>query len=94
MHVLSFPPKFKEGQEVNCEIDKERRFQLAKHHTSTHIVNAAARKVLGNHINQAGAKKDLDKATIDLTHYQALTDEELKKIEKEANKIVKNSINV
>lgn len=94
VHVLSFPPKFKEGDEVSCEIDKERRFQLAKHHTSTHIVNAAARKVLGNHVNQAGAKKDLDKATIDITHYQALTDEELKKIEKEANKIVKNSIDV
>ena len=94
MHVLSFPPKFSEGGEVSCEIDIERRFQLAKHHTSTHIVNAAARKILGNHINQAGAKKDLDKATIDITHYQALTDEELKKIEKEANKIVKNSINV
>lgn len=94
VHVLSFPPKFSEGDEVNCEIDKERRFQLAKHHTSTHIVNAAARKVLGSHINQAGAKKDLDKATIDITHYQALTDEELKKIEKESNKIVRNSIDV
>ena len=65
---------------------------MAKHHTSTHIVNAAARKVLGNHINQAGAKKDVDYATIDLTHYQSITDEELEKIEKEANKLVKQSI--
>jgi alanyl-tRNA synthetase/misacylated tRNA(Ala) deacylase len=80
--------------EVNCEIDLDRRLQLAKHHTATHIVNAAARKVLGNHINQAGAKKDIDKATIDLTHYQSITDEELQKIEEEANKLVKKSLHV
>ncbi|MBI2558779.1 alanine--tRNA ligase [Candidatus Woesearchaeota archaeon] len=94
VHVLRQKPDFKKGDDVNCEIDTERRMQLAKHHTSTHIVNAAARKVLGNHINQAGAKKDIDRATIDLTHFQSITDEELEQIEKEANKIVKESIHV
>ena len=94
VHVLSGKHEFPEGEEVDCEIDLDRRLQLAKHHTSTHIVNAAARKVLGNHINQAGAKKDVDYATIDLTHYQSITDEELEKIEKEANKLVKESIAV
>ena len=57
-------------------------------------MNAAARKILGNHINQAGAKKDIDKATIDLTHYQSITDEELQQIEKEANRLVKQGIEV
>jgi alanyl-tRNA synthetase len=94
VHVLSEKPEFTEGEEVECEIDLDRRFQLAKHHTATHIINAAARKVLGNHINQAGAKKDIDKATIDLTHYQSITDEELEKIEKEANKLAKESLTV
>ncbi|MDP3765654.1 MAG: alanine--tRNA ligase [Nanoarchaeota archaeon] len=94
VHVLSSKHEFPEGEEVECEIDLDRRLQLAKHHTSTHIVNAAARKVLGNHINQAGAKKDIDKATIDLTHYQSITDEEIEKIEKEANKLVKESLTV
>jgi len=94
VHVLSGKHEFPEGEEVECEIDLQRRLQLAKHHTSTHIVNAAARKVLGSHINQAGAKKDIDKATIDLTHYQSITDEELEKIEKEANKLVKESLAV
>ncbi len=94
IHVLKEKPKFIEGGEVECEIDLERRSQLAKHHTSTHIINAAARKVLGNHINQAGAKKDIDKATIDLTHYQSITDKETEQIEKEANKLVKESITV
>ena len=94
VHVLSGRHEFPEGEEVECGIDLDRRLQLAKHHTSTHIINAAARKVLGNHINQAGAKKDIDRATIDLTHYQSITDEELEKIEKEANKLVKESLTV
>jgi len=94
VHVLKEKPNFKEGDKVHGEIDLARRIQLAKHHTSTHIVNAAARKILGNHINQAGAKKDIDKATIDLTHYQNITDDELQQIEKEANRLVKEGITV
>ncbi len=82
------PKTFKIGSEVGCEVDWDRRLQLAQHHTATHIVNAAARKVLGNHINQAGAKKTLEKAQIDITHYRSLTQEDLDKIENEANKII------
>ncbi len=91
VHVLE-EINFKERDTVNCLIDEERRFQLAKHHTATHIINAAARRVLGRHVNQAGAKKDVDKAHIDITHYQSLTEEELKKIEEEANLIVDEKI--
>ncbi|MBI2660052.1 alanine--tRNA ligase [Candidatus Woesearchaeota archaeon] len=94
VHVLENAEGIKENQEADCEIDLDRRLQLAKHHTATHIVNAAARKILGNHINQAGAKKDIDKATIDLTHYQSIGDEELQRIEEEANKLVKKSLHV
>ena len=92
IHKTDKPPALKPGQEIHADIDAERRIQLAQHHTSTHIVNAAAKKVLGRHINQAGAKKDMDKATIDITHYAPLAEKELEKIEKEANKIVKASI--
>lgn len=87
-------PSSRLNKEVIVEIDWDRRKQLAQHHTSTHIINAAARKVLGNHINQAGAKKTVEKAHIDLTHYQSLSDEEVIKIESEANRIVKESIPV
>ncbi len=92
IHVLADKPKFKEGDRVNCKVDAERRKQLTQHHTSTHIVNAAARIVLGPHANQASAKKDIDKAYIDITHYQTITEDELARIEEEANKIVKNAI--
>jgi len=92
VHIMKNKPKFKEGDKISAEIDWNRRFQLAQHHTATHIINAAAKKVLGHHINQASAKKTLEKAHIDLTHYQALSEEDVEKIEKEANKIVTQKV--
>lgn len=92
VHVLEEKPKFHVGAKVHGDIDFDRRTQLAQHHTSTHIVNAAARIVLGRHVNQASAKKDIDKAHIDITHYESLTDEEVMKIEEEANKIVQKGV--
>ena len=92
VHKVKDVSKLKEGMNIKCKIDLDHRIQLAQHHTSTHIVNAAARIVLGKHINQAGAKKTLEKAHIDITHYQSLSESELKKIEDESNKIIKQSI--
>lgn len=92
IHVLEQKAKFHAGNIVHGEIDFARRMQLAQHHTATHIVNAAARDVLGPHINQAGAKKDTDKAHIDITHYESLTDEQMTAIEKAANVIVGKGI--
>lgn len=86
--------ELKKDQKVECKVDFERRKQLTQHHTATHIINAAARKVLGPHINQASAKKDVNKAYLDITHYQSISDEELKLIEEEANKLVKKKIEV
>ncbi|RJQ19343.1 alanine--tRNA ligase [Candidatus Woesearchaeota archaeon] len=92
VHVLESTPKFHAGDTVRGEIDFHRRIQLAQHHTATHIINAAAREVLGPHCNQAGAKKDTDKAHIDITHYESLSDEQLAAIEKAANTIVQKGI--
>jgi alanyl-tRNA synthetase len=94
VHLLAEKPKFKIKDKVKGKIDYDKRKQLAQHHTATHIVNAAARRVLGKHINQAGAKKTKDKAHLDVTHYQSITDDEVEKIEKESNKIVKEKIPV
>ncbi len=94
LHVMAEKPRFKEGELVHGKIDWERRKQLAQHHTSTHIMTYAARKVLGKHANQASAKKTIEKGQLDITHYQSITDEELKKMEGEANKVVKAKIPV
>ncbi|MBD3388572.1 MAG: alanine--tRNA ligase [Candidatus Altiarchaeales archaeon] len=79
------------GEEVECRVDDKRRIQLMQHHTATHIVNAAARRVLGPHIFQAGAHKSEKVSRLDITHYKAVEGAELKAIEEEANRIVGES---
>lgn len=85
---------FKIGDKVTGKINKERRIQLTQHHTAAHVINAAAVRVLGKHVNQAGAKKSLEKGHLDITHYRAISEEEQEAIEKEANKIVEEGIEV
>ncbi len=92
VHVLDKVPEFSLGDYVLVEIDWRRRYQLMKHHTATHIVLAAARKVLGEHVWQAGAEKTPVKARLDITHHKPLTEEEVRKIEDLANEIVNSRI--
>jgi alanyl-tRNA synthetase len=94
VHEMDEAGLFKPGEKVSGKVDFGRRKQLAQHHTATHIVNAAARKVLGKHINQAGAKKTEEKAHLDITHYQLLSEQQIKDVEKEARKIVKADLEV
>jgi alanyl-tRNA synthetase len=84
--------KLKEGEIVECKIDRKRRLILSKHHTATHIINAAARKVLGKHVWQHSAFKDVDKARLDITHYESLSEETIEKIEKTANDLVERGL--
>ena len=94
IHILSEKPKFKEGEKVKVEVDKKWRTQLSQHHTATHIVNAAARFILGKHINQAGAKKTTKHSNLDITHYEQISRENLLKIEKRSNEIVEKAIDM
>ncbi|MDP6154832.1 MAG: alanine--tRNA ligase [Candidatus Thermoplasmatota archaeon] len=73
------------GDEVEMEIDWERRIALMRHHTATHVILGAARAVLGNHIWQQGAQKFPDRARFDISHYKRITPEELDEIERVAN---------
>ncbi len=83
-----------EGKQITSTIDENRRRRLQRHHTATHIVNGAARKILGNHIWQTGAHKGVDIARLDITHYADLTPEELEKIELLANETVLSATKV
>src|SRR5213592_4319038 len=76
------------GKRVACTIDAPRRQALMRNHTATHIVLGAARKALGNHVWQAGAHKGADMARLDITHFDALSDTEVAKIEALANEEV------
>jgi alanyl-tRNA synthetase len=74
---------------VHGRVDWERRTQLKQHHTGTHVVNGACRALLGGHAWQAGAHKEVEKAHLDITHYENLTEEQMEKIEALSNKVVR-----
>ena len=78
----------RKGDMVQGIVNEERRMSHACHHTATHIVNDAARKVLGDHVWQAGAQKFVDKARLDISHYKRISQEELNRIELIANRTV------
>ncbi|MCC7553315.1 MAG: alanine--tRNA ligase [Methanobacteriaceae archaeon] len=82
------------GKEINGEIDWNRRITLARHHTATHLIVAAAKKVLGNHVWQAGAQKGILHSRIDLSHYKRISQNEINEIEKIANSYVMDNIPV
>ncbi|WP_155914779.1 alanine--tRNA ligase [Methanobacterium sp.] len=84
--------KHRIGSTIKGKIDWDRRMALARNHTATHLLVAAARKVLGDHIWQAGAQKGVEKSRIDLSHYQRIAPEELNQIELLANKWVMENI--
>lgn len=82
------------GAIVEGVIDWRRRYRLMRHHTATHIILGVARKILGDHVWQAGAEKTIDKGRLDITHYKMLTDDVVKKIEELANRIIDERIDL
>ncbi len=94
LHKVKDTGKFKPGDTVRGCVDKERRKILTQLHTGTHVLGGALRHVLGSHIWQAGAHKSVQGARLDITHYDNLTDEEIRKVEEEANKIIRENINI
>jgi len=80
-----------EGNTVSCKVDEIRRANITKNHTSTHIINASSRKVLGSWIWQHSAFKDDDHARLDITHHSSLSDSEVQQIEDEANDMIKQN---
>ncbi|MBE2986124.1 alanine--tRNA ligase [Campylobacter sp. RM12920] len=72
--------ELKTGDEVSVKVSSERS-EIARHHSATHILHSALRKVLGTHIAQAGSSVEADKLRFDFSHPKALTSEELARIE-------------
>ena len=76
------------GKDIKGYINMSRRNQLMSHHTACHIVFASAKKILGPHVWQNGAKKTEEMGHLDITHYKSLTFEEELQIQQMANQIV------
>lgn len=73
------------GDKVNAKIDADRRQDIMRNHTGAHLLQAALRKVLGTHVEQAGQLVDDEKIRFDFTHFTALTKEEIAKVEQMVN---------
>ena len=84
----------REGKTIKGTIDWERRISLMRGHTATHIVMGAARRVLGQHVWQCGAQKDVDRTRLDISHPKRLTVKETSRIEKLANDAVMRNLPV
>jgi alanyl-tRNA synthetase len=82
------------GEFVRGQLDVDRRRRLMRHHTATHLIGFAARQVLGEHVRQAGAQKGTRRARLDVRHYERITREEVKQIERVANDLVTRNVKV
>jgi alanyl-tRNA synthetase len=94
VHKLNTPALFAEGTTVQGSLDWERRYQLMKSHTVTHLINGAARRVLGEHVWQSGTQKGVETSRLDISHYRRLSQTEIHKIETLANQAIQANMKV
>jgi alanyl-tRNA synthetase len=91
LHIIDDKVEIKEGKGI-LKINTVRRRKIMQNHSATHLLHAALRKVLGNHVQQAGSLVDDKHLRFDFTHFQKVTDEEIEKIENIVNKIIQEAI--
>lgn len=82
------------GEKVKARINIKRRISIMRNHTAAHILQAALRKILGTHVQQAGQLVDDEKVRFDFTHFSSLSAEEIIKVENTVNEIIFDAINV
>lgn len=78
--LLEIKKALKKGDQVIAQVSDE-RFEIAKHHSATHLLQSALREVLGSHVSQAGSLVESKRLRFDFSHAKALNDEELEKVE-------------
>ncbi len=82
------------GDEVEAAVDKQRRENIMRNHTAAHLLQAALREVLGNHVQQAGQMVAEDFFRFDFTHFEAMTAKELLDVEEKVNEKIFEAIPV
>ncbi|MDO4421588.1 MAG: alanine--tRNA ligase [Eubacteriales bacterium] len=82
------------GASVSIEVDKKNRMSIARNHTATHILLSALQKTLGSHVEQAGSYVGSDRLRFDFNHSQAMTAEEISKVEEMVNDVILQALPV
>ena len=79
------------GDEIEAKVDRERRLDIARNHTATHLLQSALRQVLGEHIQQRGSLVAPDRLRFDFSHLTAMTEEEIREVEHIVNEKVRQN---
>ncbi len=82
------------GDEVEAEVDEELRLDIARNHTATHILQAALRQVLGEHIQQKGSLVSPERLRFDFSHLVAMNEEEIDRVQRIVNKHIRRNLPV
>lgn len=94
LRVIVTKGKIQQGSKVKAVVDKNARTLIEKNHTATHLLHQALKDVLGEHVNQAGSLVSADRLRFDFSHFNAITDDEIKEIEWNVNQKVWDSLAV
>ena len=86
--------EIKVGDKAEAAIDVKNRIAISRNHSATHLLQKALREVLGTHVEQAGSYVSADRLRFDFTHFQAMTAEEIKKVEDIVNEKILEGIDV
>ena len=84
-HVEVVSGELKVGQEVKMSVDRKRRMQIQRNHSTTHLLHKALKEVLGTHVAQAGSLVTDQRLRFDFSHFEAVTAEQLLEVEEKVN---------
>ncbi|MDN6729893.1 MAG: alanine--tRNA ligase [Alkalibacterium gilvum] len=94
IHDVKVRKKMSNNETYYLVIDKHRRRLIERNHTATHLLHQTLKEVLGNHVNQAGSLVEDGQLRFDFTHFNQVTEEELKEMEKQVNQKILENIRV
>ncbi len=91
IHIVKQLPKDPTADFMAC-VDVDKRYASAANHTATHLLDYALKQVLGDHVEQKGSYVSADTLRFDFSHFQKVTDEELREVERMVNKMIREDI--